>query len=164
MRKDSATESHRVGSLNELDALVGTYLTGETPQTHWEDSNTHFQFSTVEEALEALHDPFFRQFTPEEEAKPTVFTQVKPYCRYSSDLAVAWRAVEQLSANGEPLQVHRDASRWVAAFGKSPAVTGPSAPVAICLAALRARGIDVEVDRDLATALAAEDKNVAPAE
>jgi hypothetical protein len=145
MRKDSATDRHRVGTLDELDALVGTYLTGETPQTHWEDSNTQFQFSSVEEALEALDDPFFQQFIPKEEGRSTVLTEVKQYRRYSSDLAVAWDAVERLSANGEPLQVHRDDSRWVAAFGKGPAVTGPSAPVAICLAALRARGIDVEI-------------------
>jgi hypothetical protein len=93
-----------------------------------------------------LDDPFFRDLTAEKEATPTVLTEVKHYRPYSSDLSAAWDAVEQLSANGEPLKVHRDDSRWVAAFGKGPAVAGLSAPVAICLAALRARGIDVEVD------------------
>jgi hypothetical protein len=49
-----------------------------------------------------------------------MLTEVKQYRPYSTDLKTAWDAVEHLSASGEALQVRRDASRWVAAFGKGP--------------------------------------------
>lgn len=148
MRNDLVQDTVKIRSLPELDALVGTYLTGETPETHWEDSHTQFQFHSFEEAIDSLEDPFFRQFSSNEESRPTVLTEVKRYRRYSSDLTVAWDAVEQLSANGEPFQVRREKCGWVAAFGQSPAVEARSAPMAICLAALRAKGIDVELDVD----------------
>jgi hypothetical protein len=145
MRNDKQ-ETFRVGSLSELDALVGTYLTEETPQCHWEDSETQLRFSSVEEALDAMQDPFFRQFAPEDESRPTVLTEVKLYRRYSTDLSVAWAAVERLSGLGEPLQVRRVGEGWSVAFGDGVPVTAPSAPMAICLAALRAKGLAVEVD------------------
>jgi hypothetical protein len=155
MRIDSAIENVRVGSLSELDALVGRYLTGEAPPSRWEDAHTHFQFDSVEEALDALHDPFFRQFSSEGDDRPAMLTEVKQYRPYSTDLTTAWDAVEHLSSNGEALQVRRDASRWVAAFGKGPAASADSAPIAICLAALRAKGIAVDAEKLVGSAAAA---------
>ena len=64
MRNDESIERIRVGSLSELDALVGSRLTGETPTIHWEDGHTHFVFSSVEEALESLQDPYYQHFKP----------------------------------------------------------------------------------------------------
>lgn len=138
----------RVGSLAALDALIGERLTGEKPRTHWEDANTHFQFGTVEEALEALHDPFFKQFVPAEEGKATVLTEVKEFRRYSSDLSTAWDVVDHVTRSlGAPLQVRRDTRSWIASFGPHPGVAAQTAPLAICLAALRAKGIEVELER-----------------
>lgn len=152
----------RVGSLAALDALIGERLTGEKPQTHWEDARTHFQFSSVEEALEALHDPFFKQFASDEEGSATVLKEVKEFRRYSSDLSTAWEVVDQVTRSlGTPLQVRRETQRWVASFGPHPAVTAPTAPLAICLAALRAKGIAVELERTAIEKLAVERERTA---
>ena len=62
MRPDTPLQRLRISSLRELDALVGTRLTHETPLTQWEESRTNVLFPTVEEAIEAMHDPHFRQF------------------------------------------------------------------------------------------------------
>ena len=144
MRNDESIERIRVASLSELDALVGSRLTGETPMTHWEDGHTHFVFSSVEEALESLQDPYYQHFKPPDPNAPRVLREVKEFRRYSTDLNAAWDLVETLSSPVAPLQVACEADRWVASFGKGPAVVAESAPVAICVAALHARGIAVE--------------------
>ena len=144
MRKDDPSESIRVNSLAELDALVGRYLTGETPRVHWVDSHTQFQFDSVEEAVEAVNDPFFQQFVQRDGPPTTVLMEVKEYRRYSSDLATAWELVEYLTHRLEPLSVWHEAEKWEGAFGNREFVAAPSAPLAICLAALRARGVEVE--------------------
>ena len=144
MRKDAPTESIRVRSLAELDALVGKYLTGETPRVHWVDSHTQFQFESVEEALEAANDPYFQQFIQSEGPATTVLMEVKEFNRYSSELTSAWELVAHLSHGREPLQVRREGDRWEGAFGDREYVSAPTAPVAICLAALRSRGVEVD--------------------
>ena len=151
MRNDEAKEHIRITSLAELDALVGTRLTGEKPRTHWEDGHTRFVFASVEEALEALRDPYYRHFMPADTTETTVLTEIKEFRRYSSDLNAAWDVVETVSRTMEPLQMHREAKGWVAAFGKAPTVVAPTAPVAICVAALLARGIVVEFPDGVAT-------------
>jgi Phage ABA sandwich domain len=144
MWNDALCERVQVASLRELDALVGTRLTQETPITHWEDSRTHFRFSSIEEAIEALHDPYFKQFEP---GSAAVFVEVKEYRRYSENLDAAWYVVESLSQQQtKPLVVLRRAGNWEAAFGDGPSVGAPTAPLAICLAALLARGIVVEFE------------------
>ena len=144
MRKDDPTESICVCSLAELDAIVGKYLTGETPRVHWVDTHTQFQFDSVEEAVESVNDPFFQQFLQREGPPTTVLMEVKAYRRYSSELTTAWELVEYLSHSMEPLLVRRAGGHWEAAFGNREFVTAPSAPLAICLAALRARGVEIE--------------------
>ena len=144
MRNEDAQETIRIASLAELDALVGSRLTGERPRTHWEDGHTRFVFATVEEAIEALRDPYYQHFMPADQSKTTVLTEIKEYRRYSSDLNAAWDVVETVSRTMEPLQVRCEGNGWVASFGKAASVVAPTAPVAICIAALLAHGIAVE--------------------
>jgi hypothetical protein len=136
-------EKVRVASLRDLDALVGTRLTQETPITQREDSRTHFRFPSVEEAIEALQDPYFQQFGPSSAA---VFVEVKEFRRYSENLDAAWDVVESLSQHTKPLVVMRQAGKWAASFGDGPSVEANTAPLAICVAALLARGIEVDFE------------------
>jgi len=145
MWKEPEMERLRVGSLKELDALVGMYLTQESPITYWEEQHACFRFDTLEEAEEALDDPYFRHFLPEQQGRAAAFVEVREFPRYSSDLSAAWELVERLSGSVHSLHVRREHTRWIAAFGDSPAATALSAPAAICLAALRARGIEVDM-------------------
>lgn len=144
MRSDEAFERVTVTSLAELDALVCRRLTGETPRIYWEDSQTHMQFDSMSEALEALQDPYFRQFAPEAEQEPTVLTEVQEFRQYSSDLNVALDVLEQFSRRREVLQMRREGNRWLATFGEAEPVAAATASIAVCLAALRARGVEVE--------------------
>jgi hypothetical protein len=140
-----AVERVRIGSLKELDALIGQRLTNETPRTHWEDANTHFQFGSIEEALDALHDPFFRQFVPHPDSKPTMLREIKEFRRYSSDLNMVWDLIDRVSATLDtPLLVRRERERWLASFGGGTVAAARTPPVAICIAALRMTGIEVE--------------------
>jgi hypothetical protein len=149
MRNDDLMTEHIcIASLLELDALVGTRLTGETPRTHWEDGHTHFVFSSVEEALEALRDPYYKNFMPADSNTTTVLTEIKEFRRYSSDLNAAWDVVETVGRTLDPLQVRREESGWVASFGPGPVAVARTAPMAICVAALLARGIEVEFTGD----------------
>ena len=145
MRNDELIERVRVASLRELDALVGTRLTQETPITQWEDSRTHFRFPSIEEAIEALHDPYFQQFGP---GSAAVFVEVKEFRRYTENLDAAWDVVESLSQYTKPLVVIRRAGIWSVSFGDGPSVEAKTAPLAICVAALLARGIAVDFENE----------------
>ena len=138
----------RVGTLRELDALVGKYLTGETPQTYWEDSHSYLRFDSIEEALSTLGDPYFQQCFPEGVRLDNELSEVFEFRAYSSDLSLAWEVVERLSGTVNTLQVRREEGSWVAAFGDGPSASAASAPVAICLAALQTRGIEVDFEPD----------------
>jgi hypothetical protein len=151
MWKDPEMARTRVASLKELDALVGMYLTKESPITYWEEQRACFRFESLEEAEDALNDPYFQHFLPGEEGRSAAFVEVREFPRYSSDLTAAWGVVERLSGSVHSLHVRREKNRWIAAFGDSPAATAFSAPVAICLAALRARGIEVDFVQDRAS-------------
>ena len=144
MRIADSIESICVRSLGELDALVGKYLTGEVPRIHWVNTHTNFQFDSVEEALESIDDPFFQQFAQRAGSETTVLMEVREYRAYSTDLVVAWELVAHLSHRLEPLLMRREGEIWQGAFGNREFISAPSAPVAICLAALRARGVEVE--------------------
>lgn len=146
MRNESTTARVRVGTLRELDALIGKYLTGETPQTYWEDSHSYLRFDSIEEALTALGDPYFQRCFPDGVRLDNELSEVFEFRAYSSDLSLAWEVVERLSGTVNTLRVRREKNRWAAAFGDGPTVSASSAPVAICLAALRARGIEVDFD------------------
>jgi hypothetical protein len=152
MRPDSLPPKVRIASLRELDALIGSRLTHETPVTHWEDARTQFLFPSLEEAIEAMEDPHVRQFTPEG-SDPSVLTEVKEFRHYSRDLDAAWDVVEQLSEKTAALQVHRRDGVWTAAFGTGPKVEAATAPLAICVAALLASGIAVDLDASVASSV-----------
>ncbi len=140
-RKDDPPVSICVRTLRELDALVGKYLTGETPCVHWVNLHTDFRFDSIEEALEAESDPFF---CDHDESATTVVMEVREFRRYSAEITLAWELVAHLSHSLEPLLVRRGEEQWEGAFGSREFITAATAPVAICLAALRARGIEVD--------------------
>lgn len=160
MRNEPQMERLRAATLKELDALVGKYLTKETPQVFWEEQQVCLRFDSIEEALEAMHDPYFQQFIPEDVRSHSSLTEVQEFRAYSSDLNCAWEVVEQLSPEAGTFRVRRLNGEWVAAFGDRAEAVSRSAPVAICLAALRARGIDVEIAMEWAPA-ATKDRAVA---
>jgi len=145
MGNEQNTGRVHVESLAELDALIGRYVTGEKPQSHWEDSHAGLQFDSLEEALEALREPYFQQFIPEIERAQAVLREVEEYRCYSADLAVAWEVVARLSGAKRPLRLWRDGDVWRAAFGNLDPVGAATAPIAICLAALRSRGVEIEM-------------------
>ncbi len=150
MRKESTTERLRVTSLKELDALVGKYVTKETPQIFWEEQQVCLRFDSIEEALEAMHDPYFQQFIPKDALPHSSLTEVHEFRAYSSDLNSAWEVVEHLAGHAGPFQVNREEGQWVAGFGDHSKARSRSAPIAICLAGLRARGIEVDLPVDWA--------------
>jgi Phage ABA sandwich domain len=143
MGNEKSTELVRIEALAELDVLVARQITGEKPQSHWEDSHAGLHFDTLEEALEALREPYFQQFIPEGERGRTVLREIEEYRCYSTDLDLAWEAVARLGSAKAPLMVWRESDAWHAAFGGFEGVSGETAPIAICLAGLRARGIEV---------------------
>ncbi len=145
MRKEPKMERLRIASLKELDALVGKYLTKENPQIFWEEQQVCLRFDSIEEALEAMHDPYFQQFIPKDARPHSSLSEVQEFRAYSSELSLAWEVVEQLSEAADAFRVRRENGLWVAAFGERPPSVSRSAPVAICLAALLARGIEVEL-------------------
>lgn len=145
MGNESTTERLHVESLAELDALVGRHITGEKPKTHWEDSHAHLHFDSLDEALESLREPYFQQFIPEEDRARTVLREVEQYRCYTLDLDLAWDVVACLGNARGPLRVWREADGWHATFGERATVCAESAPVAICLAGLRSRGVEVEL-------------------
>lgn len=138
----------RVESLGALDALVGRYITGEEPQVHWEDSHAHMRFESVDEALEALREPYFQQFIPASVRATTILREVQAFMPYSSVFEVAWRVVEKVATPRQALRIWRDRQSWCAAFGEYPPIVAKTAPLAICLAALRVRGLEVTVSEE----------------
>ena len=144
---DDAQETRfKVSSLFELDALVGAHLTGEKPQTHWEDSRTHCQFATLDEALETMHDLFFRELVLPAPAKPAVLTEIREYPPYSRDLNLAWRVVKESLLTAPEAAVliqRRTGDRWSVTLGDSEPAEGATLVIALCLAALQAQRIRV---------------------
>lgn len=145
MRNEHSTDWVKVEALEELNALVGRYITGEQPQVHWEDSHAHMRFESAEEGLEALREPYFRQFIPAQVRAATVLREVQEFAPYASDLASAWQIVETIATPRHPFRLWRDYDQWCAAFGELPPVLGRTAPIAVCLAALRLRGLEVAI-------------------
>ena len=144
MRNDDENPKLRVASLKELDALVGKYLIKETPQVFWEEEHACMRFDSIEEALDAMRDPYFQLFIPEDARQNTALKEIQEFRAYSSDLALAWEVVERISPQLEPMHVRCENGFWFATFGSKPEASSRSAPVAICLAALRAHGMEVD--------------------
>lgn len=145
MRKEMKLERLRVASLKELDALVGKYLVKETPRTYWEEQQVCLRFDSIEEALEAMRDPYFQEFIPKEARSHSSLIEVQEFRPYSSDLNLAWEVIAQVSGESDDFRVRREDGLWRAAFGARTPSVSYSPTVAICLAALLARGIEVEM-------------------
>lgn len=143
MGKDHSAEAVSVHSLAEVDALVAYHLTGEEPRISWEDADARMRFDSFEEAWDAAHDPCFRCVDLTPPSAP--LTAVPLFREYASDLTSAWELVEKVSSPRDSFRVRREQSTWVAAFGERAPVVAPSAPLAICLAALKAKGVEVKV-------------------
>jgi hypothetical protein len=137
---------HRVTSLADIDALVGQYITLETPESYWEDSHGYFQFHTEIEAKQALRDPYYQRFLTDLDWKKTIIREVRVYRRYTSDPEANWILCDKAVSRFGILSIARETGWWHAAFGKSPQAQGRIPTIAICLAALRAADVHFEVD------------------
>jgi hypothetical protein len=130
-----------------LDELVGTHVAGESPEIHWEDTHALFSFDTEEEARNAIRDPYYQRFMPEADWTSAEIKRVQVYKPYSTDLNATWQLIEHVTKS-KPLNLQRDGDEWVASFGIRSEISAKTAPIAICLAALRSLGIEVEMERD----------------
>jgi hypothetical protein len=130
--------------------MVGEFVIGEIPSTHWEDSQGLFRFDSAEEALDSLNDTYFQLFLPDLDWSQTVFVEITTYRRYSGDFAVTIEVIEKLIAMGKKLSVTRNSGKWVAEFGPASSATAWSLSVAICAASLKAMEIEAEIDPDIA--------------
>lgn len=73
--------------------------------------------------------------------------------RFSSDMGAAWQVVEELAKNGLVVEIRHNAKGKFQVTGvncwretrRPEEVIDPSAPIAICLAALRFVGVEVEL-------------------
>ncbi len=143
-RPDVNSDHFVVTTPHELDALVGDRVMGHTPEIYWEDSYANQRFSSLEEALAAMRDPFYQLFIPEQERADAVLAEVREFPRYSTHIATALEIVERFSAQGESLHLRQKQEWWMAAFGSHPEARARTAAAAICLAALRVKGVQVE--------------------
>lgn len=148
MTSDSHVPENRVTSVAALEALVGAHVIGEVPEVFWEDSHGHFQFATRDEVKAAVADPYYQRFLPAVDWTRTVIREVKVYQPYCSDPATVWQVVEKTAEVHGPLLIGRRHGRWSASFGKNARAEARVAAVAICLAALEAKGIRVALDSD----------------
>jgi len=149
----------RVKTLAELDALIGEYVMQDKPEIYWEDNHGYFQFHSEVEARQALKDPYYQRFLPPVDWSKTVIREVRIYPRYSTEPAVNWRVAESAIGAFGPMLVWRDSGRWRAAFGSFPDAEARSPMIAVCLAALSARGVKVHVDHDALDAELRHPKN-----
>jgi hypothetical protein len=140
-RQGKGTGRMRVASLAQLDALVGEYVTGDEPEVAWQDSYGLFRFSTRDEAEEAILNSYYRLFRPDLDWDSATIQEVRRFPPYSSDLMAAWEIVERLGAEARQMEIRRQGDFWRAAFSGTEAFAATPA-LAICLAGLRARGID----------------------
>jgi len=130
-----------VASLPQLDALVGEHVTGDSPEVAWQDCYGLFRFASRDEAEEAIHNSYYRLFRPDLDWDSATVQEIRHYPPYSTDLMAAWEIVERLGAETGQTEIRRQGDFWRAAFSGTEAFAGTPA-MAICLAALRSRGID----------------------
>jgi hypothetical protein len=139
-------ERVRVTSLAELDELVGRRVMSRMPDIYWEDSYARVRFDSLREAFETMSDPYFRMLIPEADRRSDVLLEVQEFPPYSSEITLAMEVVEHLCAEAEALRLQQHAGRWAAAFGWNPEARAETAPLAICLAALLAKGVEVGME------------------
>jgi hypothetical protein len=131
----------RVASLSQLDALVGEHVTNDDPEVAWQDSYGLFRFTSRDEAEEAITNSYYRLFRPDLDWDTATVEEIRLYPNYSGDLMAAWGIVERLGAESRQAEIRRQGDLWRAAFSGTEAFASTPA-MAICLAALRTRGID----------------------
>lgn len=148
MSSEHTTPVFRVNSAADLESLVGIHVTHETPETFWEDSHGVFQFASEDEARAAMSDPYYQQFLPDVDWSQTVIRKVSIYRPCCTDTAALWHLIEKAAANHGALSLQKKQGRWWAGFGSMGKKDARTAPVAICLAALEAEKITVEINHD----------------
>jgi hypothetical protein len=131
----------RVANLSQLDALVGEHVAGDEPEIAWQDSYGLFRFTSRSEAEEAINNSYYRLFRPDLDWEAASVEEIRIYPPYSSDLMAAWTVVERLGSESQQTEIRRQGDVWRAGFAGAEAFA-PTPALAICLAALRARGID----------------------
>jgi hypothetical protein len=140
-RQGTKTGRVRIATLSQLDALVGEHVTGDEPEVAWQDSYGLFRFTSREEAEEAISNSYYRLFRPDLDWDTATIMEIRRFPPYSSDLMAAWVVVERLGAEARQTEIRRQGDFWRAAFSGTEAFAATPA-LAICLAGLRARGID----------------------
>ena len=145
MRSDTFAEFVTLSSSIDLDALVGQRVMGDEPTVYWKDSYANQRFETLEDALESMRDPYFQGFIPEPARAQAVLAEVREYPAYSTKIAQALEVVKRFSAEGEALHLRQKQHWWIASFSTHPEAQARTAAAAICLAALRVRGIRAEL-------------------
>jgi hypothetical protein len=123
-------------------------VTGEVPEVFWADSHGHFQFATEGEARDAVNDPYYQGFLPDVDWTQTVIRKINVYRSYCSDPVALWKVIEKASERLGPLSIVKKQGRWLASFGSARTMDARTAAVAICLAALDAGGVAVEINHD----------------
>jgi hypothetical protein len=138
----------RVLTLQELDALVGSFVTGEEPVRHWEDSQGCFRFETEDEARQAMQDPYYQNFLPEVDWTQTQILLISEYRAYSTDYPIAWEMIERFVLGNDPIVVQKERGFWNVTLKNQKPARARTIPVALCLAALLTRGVEVELEHD----------------
>ncbi len=115
----------------ELDALVAEHVMG------WK--NVVYMPGTFGGCARGLH--------PDDHLRPprAQFGIGEMVPRYCEDVAASWKVIETLQAEGNIIDLlwHPDAKAWSVLIGDMN-TTAMTAPMAICLAALKDRGILVK--------------------
>lgn len=141
----------------ELDALVAEMVTHEPPRLSWEllsPDGTASAFTGQSPAevesfqrsiLEQIHKSWLKDYH---------VGSCKHYPRYSTDIAAAWMVVEKMEESGFGITLHEvipdsDACVFLCNFGLNPDDESCelTAPMAICLAALKAVGVPIPAGR-----------------
>jgi len=138
----------RVNTMRELDALVGAHLTREVPEVYWEDAHAVFRFETEREALEAIKRIKAQPNLPKVNWEEITLKEIKSYRPYSADITTAWSMVEKIITPDNTIRIRRERGMWHVSFGDHTEAVARSAPLAICVAALRTAEIEVLFDPD----------------
>ena len=141
-RRWPGTGRIRVATLPQLDALVAEYVTGDPPRTAWQDSYGLFRFTSQAEAEEAISNANYRLFRPDLDWDAATVEEVRHFPPYSSDLAAAWAVVEYMDAQARQTEIRRQDDLWRAVFSGGAEAFAATPAMAICLAALRASGVN----------------------
>ena len=127
--------------LSEIDALAGEYVTQVPPSVYWEDASFGFRYDSLCDAVEALRDPILQGFLFRDPIYDVTLEEIHEYPPYSSELASAFLLVEKLSHLA--FRLNHAGEMWTAGFGTHPDCAAGSAPLAITLAALRVKRVEV---------------------